>query len=374
MLVRSVRTSTRHFSKAVTASKGGVLIDARTADSLQEVCSVFEKAKAATEKGFQRMVILGSPVDGQNATSDGSRRSLEGFVKSLAREVGRSGSTVNLLWVPKDMHDTALEQPVAWFLNDDFKFVTGQAVPLCVTHHPTDQNLNGKTILVTGAAGGIGSEIARECSRRGAMVILADRHDVVDTLETLSSEIPNSRHVTGDVGEGKVFAEKISEPGLTLDGVVHCAGVTLDKTLKNMPDEDWVTSLKVNLYGPMEMTEFFHQQNHFHKDTTIVGISSVIGFSGNRGQTNYAAAKTGMRAWLASLPYPSYGIAPGFISTPMTRAMPPAILKATLSQSALEVLGDPIDPATVVSTVLSPAGKVLAKGQTIRVCGGFFWG
>ena len=356
---------------------GRFVVDVRGATSFSDVCGMFSKTKALLtgEEPLQRVVFLADKNPA--AASRPAAAAVEGMCRSLAKEVGIKGCNVNTLYVPTASPVAPDTPMVDTFLDPArFKFVTGQSLFMSdEVHNQAPSDLTGQTIVVTGATGGIGASIVQECVARGADVVAVD-HPASGGVEGA-----NIRFVGADLGDDSETAlnKVIHEIGHAgqVHGVVHCAGVTLDSTLKKMPEASWETSLKVNLFTPMRITEKLGKEGAFAEGASLVAISSVIGICGNRGQTHYAAGKRALREWVRVLSEDgirSYAIAPGFILTPMVKAMPQDILSHLALQSATQRLGEPEDIADVTATLLSPSGAAFEAGQTVRVCGGFFWG
>ena len=360
-------------------SAGKFVIDARGLRGIADVSQVFKLSKEAAEDGIRRLVYVADSFGDGNPEGRVASAAIEGLAKSLSKEVGRKGGTVNALWVPAgvDADTCATRFPsVGWFMQDRrFTFVTGQSIAVAGPSATAyaEPSLIDKRVVVTGASGGIGREVAERCERLGAEQVL--HVDVRPPAEAPTSFLELDL-ADPSAGFCAAAAAKIAEAcDGRVDGVVHCAGVTLDKTLRNMPPESWDTSLRVNLFNPVGLTACLGEQGALGEGAAAVALSSIIGISGNRGQTHYAAGKRGLREWAAAqTKLRAYAVAPGYIRTPMTAAMPAEILASGAGQSALERLGEPEEVADVVATLLTPLGAHVTSGQTLRVCGGNFWG
>ena len=188
-------------------------------------------------------------------------------------------------------------------------------------------NLTGKSALITGASGGIGSAIARTLHGQGAQVVLHGTR--AEKLESLKAELGESAYVlTANLSEREAVSgmvEKAAEMAGSVDILVNNAGITRDNLLMRMKDEEWDDVLAVNMTASMLLCRSAMRAMMKARWGRIISISSIVGVTGNPGQTNYAASKAGMIGFSKSLAaeVASRGItvnviAPGFIETPMT--------------------------------------------------------
>ena len=238
--------------------------------------------------------------------------------------------------------------------------------------------LDGKTALITGASGGIGAGIARALHAQGAIVALSGTR--VDALEQLAGELGERAHVCpADLkipeaaDELMAAADAAAAP---LHILVNNAGLTRDMLALRMKDEDWQTVLDVDLSAPFRLARAALRGMLRRRAGRIIGISSIIGSTGNAGQVNYAAAKAGLVGMTKALAQEvgSRGVtvnvvAPGFIKTPMTDALSEAQRTRLGEQIPLGRLGQPSDIAGAVAYLASDeAGWV--TGATLHVNGG----
>jgi 3-oxoacyl-[acyl-carrier protein] reductase len=240
-------------------------------------------------------------------------------------------------------------------------------------------DLTGKTALVTGATGGIGGAIARALHAQGAAVVLSGTREAV--LQELAGELgerafvaaanlSDAESVDGLVGR----AEEASSAGL--DILVANAGITKDGLLMRMKDEDFESVLKVNLEGYFRLTRAAMKGMMKRRTGRIIGITSVVGVTGNPGQTNYAASKAGMIGFSKSLAQEvgSRGItvnciAPGFIASPMTDVLNDQQRDGILGRIPAGRLGTG-DEIAAAAVYLSSDEAAYVTGQTLHVNGG----
>ena len=238
-------------------------------------------------------------------------------------------------------------------------------------------DLAGKTALVTGATGGIGGAIARALHARGARIVLSGtRREALDSLVgELAGAIPLACDLADkDAVEGLVPQ---AEQALgQLDILVANAGITRDNLLVGLRDEDWEQVLNVNLTATFRLARAAVKGMMRRRFGRIVGITSVVGVTGNPGQSNYTAAKAGMIGMFKSIgkEYAKRGVtancvAPGFIATPMTDKLNDKQREAILAMVPAGRLGSGADVAAAVVYLASDEAAYVT-GQTIHVNGG----
>ena len=243
------------------------------------------------------------------------------------------------------------------------------------------QPLTGEIALVTGASRGIGAAIADELAAQGAIVI------GTATTESGAAAIGERLAVHGGVGRSLNVTDSAAVDAL-IDAIakefgpvsvlVNNAGITRDNLLMRMKDEDWNAIIDTNLTSVYRTSKAVMRSMMKARKGRIVNIASVIGLTGNPGQANYAAAKAGIIAFSKSLAREigSRGItvnvvAPGFIDTDMTRALPEAGKQAMLAQIALGRFGEPADIARAVAFLAGPSAAYIT-GETLHVNGGMY--
>ncbi len=243
-------------------------------------------------------------------------------------------------------------------------------------------NFNGKTVLVTGSTRGIGKAIAVEFAKRGANVIITGRNK--GTAEIVAENIKNEFGVEA-YGCKLDFAEdvpqqwkEIEKVAGNVDILVNNAGLTRDTLFIRMKDEDWEEVINANLTGTFKITKLVVKGMMKKKWGRIINISSVVGFTGNAGQVNYATTKAGLIGFtkslakeLASRNITVNAVAPGFIETDMTEKIPAEIKEKYLEQIPLGKFGKPEDVAYAVIFLASDLASYIT-GETIHVNGGMY--
>ncbi len=322
-----------------------------------------------------RVVVLGRPAEAVTTpAARAARRALDGYTRSLARELGRTGATANLVTVPDGAEDR-LHGVLHFLLSPRSAYVSGQpwalsdALPAAFSGA---RPLDGRVALVTGAARGIGEATARALAREGAKVIVHDHPSAKAEVDAIAAEL-RGVGVVADLATAEGRAALAAAVG-PLDIVVQNAGVTRDKTLGRMPAELWDLVLAVNLDAVLDLAERLAPT--LAPGGAMVCLSSIGGIGGNVGQTNYAATKAGViglvEAWApvcAARGVSVSAVAPGFIETRMTAAIPFATREVARRLSNVSQGGLPEDIAEVVVFLASPAGRALT-GRILRVCGG----
>ena len=238
--------------------------------------------------------------------------------------------------------------------------------------------LLGRTALITGASGGIGSAIAKNLSQQGAHVILHGTR--AGRLEELASEIgTNVSVVTANLSDREAVGGLVSEAAKAtgaIDILVNNAGITRDNLFMRMSDEEWQSVIDVNLTATMKLCKGALRGMMKSRWGRIINISSIVGATGNPGQGNYAASKAGMVGMSKSLAYEvaSRGItvnvvAPGFIATAMTDKLADDRKEAILAQIPAGRMGAAEDIASAVAFLASD-GSGYVTGSTLHVNGG----
>lgn len=323
-----------------------------------------------------RVVVLGRPPESlKDPIAASVQRSLEGFTRSLGKEIRRGGS-VQLVYVGKGGEDQ-LEGALRFFLSPKSAYVSAQVLRLAASSAQVkdwSRPLGGQRALVTGASRGIGAAIAETLARDGAEVVLLDVPQAKDALEALAARL-GGRAVALDICAEDAPARLVEALPDGLDIVVHNAGITRDKTLAKMSEAFWDSVINVNLKAPQVLTQALLDAGKLHDNGRVVLIASISGIAGNLGQSNYAVSKAGViglaQAWapaLAKRGITINAVAPGFIETQMTAAIPLTIREAGRRMNSMSQGGLPQDVAEAVAWFAQPSSGGLT-GQVMRVCG-----
>lgn len=337
-------------------------------------------AKAVKKSG--RIVVIGKdPATVTDPSAHIAQRALEGFTRSLGKEIGK-GRTVNLVLVQPG-GEAAIESTLRFFLSARSAYVSGQVAivgkPVGKSTTPAnwDRPLEGKVALVTGAARGIGAAIAATLHRDGAKIIGLDIPPLADDLNVTLAPLSGDA-ITLDVTAEDApdeLVKQIKALGGQVDIVVHNAGITQDRTLARMKEERWDKVIAVNLIAPQLLTDALLKAKLLGDGSRIIGLASIAGIAGNNGQTNYGASKAGMIGFveaysqaLAKVGGTANAVAPGFIETQMTAAIPFTIREAGRRMNSVSQGGLPVDVAETIAWFANP-GSAGVNGTTVRVCG-----
>ncbi len=331
-----------------------------------------------------RVVVVGTtPTETAGPHEQIVQRALEGFTRSLGKELQR-GATVSLVYLAADAAPGVggLESTLRFILSGKSAYVDGQVFRVGAADSTApadwDKPLAGKVAVVTGAARGIGATIAEVFARDGAAVVAVDVPSAEDALKQTAEKVGGTAlalDVTAADAVDQIVAHLKQHHGGTLDVLVNNAGITRDKLLANMDDSRWDSVIAVNLVAPLTLTEGLVAAGALADGGRVIGLSSMAGIAGNRGQTNYATTKAGMIGIVDALA-PSLAdkgitinaVAPGFIETKMTEAIPLATREVGRRLNSLFQGGQPVDVAEAIAYFASPASNAVT-GNTIRVCG-----
>ena len=329
-----------------------------------------------------RVVILGAEV-GEDPHQAAAQQALEGLTRSLGKEIGR-GSTVQLVRLADGSGTAAAaESTLRFLLSPKSAYVSGQVISVADTPvtPPADwtRPLQGRTALVTGAARGIGEAVASTLARDGAHVVCLDVPSAAQPLEQVAQRLGGTALTcditAADAGERIASALADLDGADGLDVLVHNAGITRDRRLANMAADRFASVIEVNLGSVLRTTDHLLGSGTLRSGGRIVATASIAGIAGNTGQTNYAASKAGIigfvramapRAAAAGLTVNA--VAPGFIETQMTAAVPLMIREAGRRMNSLGQGGLPVDVAETIAWFASPASAGV-NGQVVRVCG-----
>ena len=328
-----------------------------------------------------RVVILGRPPEECKSPRKATiQRSLEGLVRSLGKEL-KKGINAQLVYVSEGAEGN-MESTLRFLLSPRSAYVSAQVMrvgkPVGELVIPKDWNLPlaGKKVLVTGASRGIGAAIAEVMARDGAQVICLDVPQAQEGLNEVAKKLGGTA-LALDIGAADA-PQKLVDAAKADGGwdvVVHNAGITRDKTVANMKEHLWQLVVNVNLSTQERINEALVSSGALKAGGRIVCVSSISGIAGNMGQTNYAVSKAGVIGMVNSTApvFAEHGItinavAPGFIETQMTAAIPFAIREAGRRMNSMSQGGQPVDVAEAIAWYASPASSGVTN-NVIRVCG-----
>ena len=242
--------------------------------------------------------------------------------------------------------------------------------------------LEGKTALITGASRGIGKAIAQKFAKEGASLAITNLFEDEEFINTIDEIKVHNVTIRGYVSNASNFGDSqrvvneiVNDFG-KIDILVNNAGITKDALLMRMNEEQWDAVISVNLKSVFNLTKAVLQTMLKQKNGSIINMSSVVGISGNAGQSNYSASKAGILGFtksiakeLGSRNIRCNAIAPGFILTDMTENLPPDVKSEWISRIPLKRGGTPEDVANTTLFLASDLSSYIS-GQTIHVCGG----
>jgi 3-oxoacyl-[acyl-carrier protein] reductase len=361
---------------------GALIFDATPAVAPDELAELREFFVSGLRKlaPSGRVVLLGRTPDASDPAADATRQALDGIVRSLAKEL-RAGATANLVQTDGAVDASAIEGALRFFLSGRSAYVDGQVLRVGSADAPAPANwtqpLAGKVAVVTGAARGIGAAIATVLARDGATVVVADLPAAGESLAKVANKIGGTSlqlDIAAPESAAKLIEYLIQRHG-GVDIVIHNAGITGDKLLANMKPETWDSVIAVNLESQLRINAALLSSGSLRSGGRVVCLASTSGIAGNRGQTNYAASKAGVtgmvRASASSFARKDAtinAVAPGFIDTELTRAIPFATREVARRISSLQQAGLPIDVAEAIAFLSQPAAGGV-NGQVLRVCG-----
>ena len=308
------------------------------------------------------------------------QRSLEGISRSLAKELGGRGTTVNLIKLPPNADLSNYTTVQEFFTSGRSAFITGQAISANEAAR-SGRELSEKICVVTGGAGGIGSATVKRLASEGATVIIADMPQMEDRAKTLlSDKVSFLGADLTDEATRKILLETIKGQHGRIDVLINNAGITRDKTLKNMPEQYWDNLIAINLTAVINLTEEALTMGLIPAGGRIISTSSISGIAGNFGQTNYTATKAALIGYSASKSkelkakgITINAIAPGYIETDMVKTMPMMTRIFAERLTSLAQAGKPEDIAEAMAFLAHPGAESI-NGQVLRVCGGSFLG
>ncbi len=359
-----------------------LVFDATTIKNSAELIKLYQFFQPAIKRiqVSGRIVVIGTPPEEADTPQQAvAMRALEGFIRAVGKEV-KKGCTTQLIYVAKGA-EPLLRSPLRFVLSPKSAYVSAQVIRVTAGQAaPQEFNwqkpLLNKVALVTGASRGIGASIAEALARDGAKVICLDVPQAADSLQEVAKRINGDTlliDITAENAPTEIATKIKSYSGI--DIFVHNAGVTRDKTLGNMPEHFWQMVIDINLSAEERINDRLFEEKLINPQGRIICVSSMSGIAGNFGQTNYATSKAGViglvQAYapiVAKLGITINAVAPGFIETQMTDAMPFTIREAGRRMNSLSQGGRPQDVAETIAFFASPASSGI-NGNVIRVCG-----
>ncbi|MEU5851035.1 3-oxoacyl-ACP reductase [Saccharopolyspora shandongensis] len=350
-----------------------------SSEQLRELREFFGPTIRQTDR-CGRVIVLGAPPEEQqDPRTHTAQRALEGFVRTAGKELKR-GATAQLVYVARGA-EGALDSTLRFLLSSKSAYVSGQVVrigPAEVPEVDRKSPLHDKIALVTGASRGIGEAIAETLARDGAHVVCLDVPAQGGDLAKVANRIGGSTlqlDITADDAPNRI-AEHFAQRHGGLDVVVHNAGITRDKTIGRMTSQQWDAVLAVNLTAQERINELLLADGSpLRPGGRIIGVASISGIAGNVGQGNYAASKAGVIGHVrstagiaASRGATINAVAPGFIETKMTAAIPLFVREAGRRMNSMSQGGLPVDVAETIAWFADPASAGV-NGNVVRVCG-----
>ncbi len=370
-----------NYNRNENGPAGALIFDATGITKTEELATLYEfyhNTIRASGRCCRALVLASLPETEETPQNRIIQRSLEGFIRSLGKEM-RHGSTAQLIYVGPGV-ENSLSSTIEFFLSPRSAYVTGQVIRLKkagaqTTVEDSNKPQSGRIALVTGASRGIGAAISETLARDGAHVIGLDIPPLKDDLDKLMKQIGGSS-LTVDITSEEAIEQIINDAKARggYDIIVHNAGITRDKTIANMDADRWNSVIAVNLTAPMKITEAMLEQGAIKDNGRIVCLSSVNGIAGSNGQTNYGLTKAGIIGMVESIaPMLENGmtinaVAPGFIETQMTAAIPFAVREIARRMNSLQQGGLPIDVAETIAWMAHPQSGAV-NGCVVRTCG-----
>lgn len=363
---------------------GGLVFDATSIKTAEDSVALYQffHHKVKSIKASGKVVVIGvNPKQCANSLQASVQRGLVGFVKALAKEVGRKGITANLIYANSDL-TTNIASPLRFLLSHRSAYVNGQVITLNANEASEitvswNKPLAGKVALVTGASRGIGAAIAQLLARDGAKVIGLDIPQAEAELKATMLAIGGDAIAVNisDNNAAQFIEQQIVKLVGAVDIVIHNAGITRDKMLSRMTNEGWQQVMDVNLASVERINRYLLENKRINSGGSIVCVSSISGIAGNLGQSNYAMSKAGIIGMIESMSAPLAeqnitinAVAPGFIETQMTASIPVMTRFFGRRMCALSQGGLPIDVAETISFLAAPQSRGIS-GNLIRVCG-----
>ncbi len=362
---------------------GAILVDASRAtsiDELEQVRAVLRPAIRALEPSGRVIFVAGDPATASDVQAAAVRQALDGIMRSVGKEL-RAGATSNLVQLADATTADELGAVLHFLLSGRSAYVDGQPLVLAEGAH-NQVAADGRIVVVTGAARGIGAAIARRFAAGGARVVAVDVPIAGEGLAGVANELHGTAlqlDITVPDAGARIAEHVASRYGADarIGALVHCAGILRDKMLVNLDDARWASVLQVNLAAQLRINDVLLDPSRpggLADGSRIIGVASTSGWAGNKGQTNYAASKAGVMGMVRALaPVVAdrnivvNAVAPGFIETDMTASIPVIDREIFRRSSSLLQGGRPVDVAEAIVFLADPQTPI--NGQVLRVCG-----
>ncbi|TNF31307.1 MAG: SDR family oxidoreductase, partial [Bacteroidetes bacterium] len=362
------------WKEGTTVTENALVVDGRSVKDEAGLKAVFNQLQEGVKniKANGKVVVYSVQpelIDTSTALSDRVahstyQRALEGIARSLAKELGGRGTTVNLLKLPPSVELKNYTVPEQFFTSGRSAFITGQAVVLN-EDAPKTGDLSEKVCVVTGGAGGIGSATVKRLAAEGATVIIADIPQMDERAKPLLSDQVSFMGADLTKPEArKQLLEDIKAKYGRIDVLINNAGITRDKTIKNMPEHYWDQVIAINLTAVVALTEEALAMGLIPEGGRIISTSSISGIAGNFGQTNYTATKSALIGYSASKAkelkakgITINAIAPGYIETEMVKTMPLMTRIFAERLTSLAQAGKPEDIAEAMAFLAHPGAQ-----------------
>ncbi len=372
---------------------GAIVVDAtgvREIAQLEGLRQVLRPAMKGLERSGRIIIVATDAADVESLEAKAVAQGIDGVNRTVGKEL-RGGSTSNLVFVRGDVEPGDLRSTLGFLLHGRSAFVHGQTWRVARRKagdqvgegHDWQRPFAGRIVVVTGAARGIGEAISRTFARDGATIVAIDMPQAGDALAKVANDLRGSAlqlDITSPEAGARIAAHvsQVYGPDAKIFAIVHNAGITRDKLLANLDEQKWASVLEVNLAAEMRINPVLLDPGlpgGLAENSRIVGIASTSGWAGNKGQANYAASKAGVMGLvraeaeeLADRPITANAVAPGFIVTDMTAAIPFVQREVFQRSNSLQQGGKPVDVAETIGYLCDPeSGGV--NGQVIRVCG-----
>ena len=363
--------------------ENALVVDGRNVSNATALKALFDQLQAGVKniKANGKVLIYAIQPDLLKDVHHSTyQRALEGISRSLAKELGGKGTTVNLVKLPPNVELKNYATVQEFFTSGRSAFITGQAVAANEATK-SGRELSEKICVVTGGAGGIGSATVKRLASEGATVVIADMPQMEErAISLLSDKVSFLGADLTDEAARKNLLETIKKKHGRIDVLVNNAGITRDKTLKNMPEHYWDQLIAINLTAVINLTEDALAMGLIPHGGRIISTSSISGIAGNFGQTNYTATKAALIGYSASKSkelkakgITINAIAPGYIETEMVKTMPLMTRIFAERLTSLAQAGKPEDIAEAMAFLAHPGAESI-NGQVLRVCGGSFLG